>query len=174
MTKEEQSQNQEIPKSIEPQDDSGLLEKVSGDKYKGMMEGLLDASHAEHSPIISSPEKFGPLAPPDADMAIALEHEGLSPALLSRKLRILLECSTPKWNKDTDAWDYFIDSELWRRCIEMIMKVRGDYAPEKRLRINVDVGLEELLKASAGLTTEEANKKILDYIDVEVISDGPS
>lgn len=169
MEKENQSQNQETPQSTED-----LLEKVAGDDYKVMMENLLDVSYTDGSPLDRSPEKFGPLAPPGADMAVALEHEGLGPALIARKLRILLECSTPKWNKEKDAWDYFIDSELWRRCIEMIMKVRGDYAPEKRLRINVDVGLEELLKASAGLTTEEANKKILDYIDVEVVLDGPS
>ena len=163
MEKEDQSQNQETPQSTED-----LLEKVSGDAYKGMMEGLLDASHAEHSPVISSPEKFGPLAPPGADIAVALEHEGLSPALLARKLRILLECSTPKWNKDKDKWDYFIDSELWRRCIEMIMKVRGDFAPEKRININVDSTLEDLLRASAKWSPEEAGKRIRDYIDVEV------
>jgi len=165
MTKEEQSQSQETPKSTED------LEPVPHHKFDEVMDGLNAVAQTTEGPLESHPDKFGPLAPADADMGIALQHEGLSPAVLARKLRILLESSEPKWNHKTKGWDYFIPSELWRRCIEMIMKVRGDYAPEKRINIEIDGTLEELLMASKGMTPEEAREKIVDYIDVEVIKE---
>lgn len=140
------------------------IRKVSAEKYDEMMDGLKGASQAEAGP---TSREYGPLAPADSDMAVALDHEGLSPPLLARKLKILLESVTPKWNKENDCWDYFIDSELWRRVIEMVMKLRGDYAPEKRINVNIDMGLEELLKSSVGITPEEAEKKVKEYIDVE-------
>ena len=173
MTKEEESQDQENPQSTE-EEGTALnkevvrLKKISADNYEEMMDGLKGASQAEEGPVS---REYGPLAPADSDMAIALDHEGLSPPLLARKLKILLESVTPKWNKDGDCWDYFIDSELWRRVIEMVMKLRGDYAPEKRINVNIDMGLEELLKGSVGMTPEEAEKKIKDYIDVEFTSE---
>ena len=101
-------------------------------------------------------------------MAVSLDHEGLSPPKLARKLSILLESTEPKWNHQTKKWDFFVNAELWRRCVEMIMKIRGDYAPEKRINLRIDVGLEELLKSSVKLSPEEAKAKIKDYIDVEV------
>lgn len=161
MTKEEESQN---PQSTE--EDAVLIKKVSADKFEEMMDGLKGVSQAEVGP---TSREYGELAPADSDMARALDHEGLSPPLIARKLRILLEASTPKWNKEEDCWDYFIDSELWRRVIEMVMKLRGDYAPEKRINLNIDASLEDLLRVSKGVTPEEAKAKIIEYIDVEVI-----
>ena len=141
------------------------VEPVSEEKFKEVLGELLESAQREPGPIADS---HGPLAPSGSDMAVALDHEGLSPPALARKLRILLDSVEPKWNHKLKKWDYFVNAELWRRCIEMIMKVRGDYAPEKRINLKVDIGLEELLKLSATMTPEQAKEKIKDYIDVEV------
>lgn len=143
------------------------VEKVSSEKFEEALDDLIERAQNAPGPLESS-ESLGPLAPEGSDMSVALDYEGLSPPTIARKLHILLESTEPKWNHQTKKWDYFVNAELWRRCIEMIMKVRGDYAPEKRINLKVDVGLEELLKLSASMTPEEAQEKIKDYIDVEV------
>lgn len=163
----EEKKESQSPQSTE-EEGAVLIRQVSAEKYEEMMDGLKGASQSEVGP---TSREYGELAPADSDMAIALDFEGLSPPLIARKLRILLEASTPKWNKDGDCWDYFIDSELWRRVIEMVLKLRGDYAPEKRINVNIDMGLEELLKSSVGITPEEAEKKVKEYIDVEFTSE---
>lgn len=164
--KKEKSQPQEIPKSTEEE----MLE-VPAEDFNTLRQALYHDAESSDGALFDSEEKFGPLAPEDADMAISLQHEGITPSFLARKLRILLEAYEPKWNQGSRKWDYFIPSELWRRCIEMSMKVRGDYAPEKRIDINIDGSLEELLRVSRGVSPEEAKAKIIEYIDVEVIKD---
>jgi hypothetical protein len=164
--KKDKNPNQEIQLSTDDE-----VEQVSEEKFKETLAELEESAQILQGPVA---ESHGPLAPAGSDMAVALDHEGLGPPKLARKLRILLDSAEPKWNHKLKKWDYFVNAELWRRCIEMIMKVRGDYAPEKRINLKVDVGLEELLKLSAGMTPEEAKEKIKDYIDVEVeIPDGP-
>ena len=164
--KKEKSQPPEILKSTEEED----LETVPQEEYKDMIGTLLGEAESTAGPLLNRDEKvFGPMAPEDADMAISLQHEGITPAFLARKLRILLVAYEPKWNNSSKSWGYFIPAELWRRCIEMAMKVRGDYAPEKRIDINIDASLEDLLRVSKGVTPEEAKAKIIEYIDVEVI-----
>lgn len=164
--KKEKSQPPEIPKSTEEE----ALETVKQEDFKDVVGDLLAQAESTAGPLENRAEKvFGPMAPEDADMAISLQHEGITPAFLARKLRIILESYEPKWNQGSKSWDYFIPAELWRRCIEMAMKVRGDYAPEKRIDINIDASLEDLLRVSKGVTPEEAKAKIIEYIDVEVI-----
>lgn len=141
------------------------LEPISEEKFKSVLGELLEEAQRSPGPLSDS---HGALAPSGSTMSVALDHEGLGPPALARKLRILLDSTEPKWNHKLKKWDYFVNAELWRRCIEMIMKVRGDYAPEKRLNVNIDVGLEELMKASTSLTPEEAQEKIKSYIDIEV------
>lgn len=158
--KDDESPKPEILLSTE--DD---VEPVSEDKFKEVLGDLLAEAQRAPGPLSDS---FGPLAPTDSSMAVALDHEGLAPPTLARKLRILLDSTEPKWNHKLKKWDYFVNAELWRRCIEMIMKIRGDFAPEKRINVNIDVGLEELLRGSVDLSPEEAQEKIKDYIDVEV------
>lgn len=196
---EEKIQNPEIPKSTESwkvlkgdatqeeildamelgeegEEETEQISEEHLESVKGSLLAMAETTEGETDSLeerLTNPkvlESFGPLASPDADMGVALQHEGISPALLARKLKILLESVEPKWNLKLKKWDYFIPSELWRRCIEMIMKVRGDFAPEKRININTDVTLEELLLSSKGMTPEEAKAKIVDYIDVEVIN----
>ena len=163
--KKEKSQPQETPKSTEEE------VTVPQEIFKDVVGGLLAEAESTPGPLEDHIDKFGALAPEDSDMAIALQHEGITPAYLARKLRIILEAYEPKWNQRNRRWDYFIPSELWRRCIEMSMKVRGDYAPEKRINIEIDGSLEELLRVSKGVSPEEARAKIIEYIDVEVIKD---
>lgn len=158
--KKDKTPNQEIHLSTEEE-----VEPVSEDKFREVLAELEESAQIELGPVADS---HGPLAPSGSDMAVALDHEGLAPPVIARKLRILLDSVEPKWNHKLKKWDYFVNAELWRRCIEMIMKVRGDYAPEKRINLKVDIGLEELLKLSASMTPEEAKEKIKDYIDVEV------
>jgi len=143
------------------------VEVVSSEKFEEALGDLEERAQTAPGPL-ESRATLGPMAAEDSSMAVALDHEGLAPPVLARKLRILLESTEPKWNHQTKVWDYFVNAELWRRIIELIMKIRGDFAPEKRINVNVDVGLEDLLKRSAGLSPEEAQEKIKDYIDVEV------
>ena len=196
MTEEEKSQNPEIPKSTEqwgklPGDATleevfsalGMEEEtetISEEKMGEVRSSLQAAAEVSEGSLGSTlekqlteikPEELGPLAPADSDMTAALQHEGIGTPLLARKLKILLGSLEPKWNLKEKRWDYFIPSELWRRCMEMIMKVRGDFAPEKRINLEMDATLEELLLASKGMTPEEAKAKIVDYIDVKVIKD---
>jgi len=171
---ENQSQLPETPESTEESEERVSKEKLDGvvaelESRSQTTEGELDELEEKLTKL--DPEAFGPLAPSDSDMGVALQFEGITPSLLARKLKILLESVEPKWNPRYKKWDYFIPSELWRRCIEMIMKVRGDYAPEKRVNIHTDANLEEILLSSKGMTPEEARKKIIDYIDVEVIEE---
>lgn len=161
--KKEKSQPPETPKSTE---EEVVVPKKEFDDVMGM---LTADAESTAGPLESHEDKFGPLAPEDSDMAIALKHEGINPAFLARKLKIILSVYEPKWNQKLRKWDYFVPAELWRRCIEMSMKVRGDYAPEKRIDINIDASLEDLLRVSKGVTPEEAKAKIIEYIDVEVI-----
>jgi hypothetical protein len=161
--KKEKSQPPETPKSTEEE------VTVPSELFDEMVGGLRAEAESTAGPLEDHPDKFGALAPADSDMAIALQHEGINPAFLARKLKIILSAYEPKWNQGKRRWDYFIPSELWRRCIEMSMKVRGDYAPEKRIDINIDGSLEDLLRVSKGVTPEEAKAKIIEYIDVEVI-----
>lgn len=149
------------------------VEQVSSEKFEETLNELVEKAQNAPGPL-DSRSTLGPLAPEGSDMAVSLDHEGLSPPKLARKLSILLESTEPKWNHQTKEWDFFVNAELWRRCVEMIMKIRGDYAPEKRINLNVDVGLEELLKGSVNLSPEEAKEKIKDYIDVEVEIDESS
>lgn len=163
--KKEKSRPPEILKSTEEEE----LETVPQGDFKDMVGNLLAEAESTPGPLESHEDKFGPLAPEESDMAIALQHEGINPAFLARKLKIILSSYEPKWNQGKRCWDYFVPAELWRRCIEMTMKVRGDYAPEKRIDINIDASLEDLLRVSKGVTPEEAKAKIIEYIDVEVI-----
>lgn len=157
--------NDENPKILLSTEDD--VEQVSSEKFEETLNELVEKAQNAPGPL-DSRSTLGPLAPEGSDMAVSLDHEGLSPPKLARKLSILLESTEPKWNHQTKVWDFFVNAELWRRCVEMIMKIRGDYAPEKRINLNVDVGLEELLKGSVNLSPEEAKEKIKDYIDVEV------
>lgn len=161
--KKEKSQPPETPKSTEEEI------PVPKELFKDMMGILRADAESTPGPLESRPDKFGPLAPEDSDMSVSFQHEGITPAFLARKLRVILESYEPRWNHKTKKWDYFIPAELWRRCIEMSMKVRGDYAPEKRIDINIDGSLEDLLRVSKGVSPEEAREKIIEYIDVEVI-----
>lgn len=161
--KKEKSQPQETPKSTEEE------VVVPQELFQGVMDILVSDAEAAPGPLDSHVDNFGPLAPEDSDMAVALQHEGITPAFLARKLKIVLETYEPRWNQKERKWDYFVPAELWRRSIEMSMKVRGDYAPEKRIDINIDASLEDLLRVSKGVTPEEAKAKIIEYIDVEVI-----
>lgn len=162
--KKEKSQPPEIPKSTEEEI------TVPQEVFKDVVGSLLAEAESTPGPLEDRVDKFGSLAPEDSDMAIALQHEGITPAFLARKLRIILETYEPKWNQKERRWDYFVPLELWRRCIEMSMKVRGDYAPEKRINLEIDGSLEELLRLSKGISPEEAKVKIIEYIDVEVIT----
>lgn len=143
------------------------VEPVSSEKFEEVLDALTEK--AQNAPgALESRKELGPMAPVGSDMATSLDHEGLSPPALARKLKILLESTEPKWNHQTKEWDFFVDAELWRRCVEMILKLRGDFAPEKRINVNIDMDLEELLKGSASMSPEEAKEKIKEYIDVEV------
>ncbi len=168
---EPQITNQETPASTEN------LERVSESYLEEIKNSLEDTACATPGPLeeCDTPgpleeriKNFGPLAPADASFAVALEHEGLGPALLARKLKILLESYKPTWNQKEKKWEYFVDGELWRRCVEMIMKARGDYAPELRVNINIDAEFQDLLRVSGHLSPEEAQEKLLEYIDVKV------
>ena len=165
MTKgkeEPQITNQETPESTED------LERITKDHFEETLENLEDTACSTPGPLEEKIKEFGPLAPADSSLAVALEHEGLGPPVLARKLKILLSSYKPTWNKKQNKWEYFIDGELWRRCVEMIMKARGDYAPELRVNINIDAEFEDLLRTSGYLSPEEAQEKLLDYIDVKV------
>lgn len=143
------------------------VEPVSSEKFEEVLGELTEK--AQNAPgALESREDLGPIAPLGSNMSTALDHEGLSPPALARKLKILLESTEPKWNHQTKRWDFFVNAELWRRCVEMILKLRGDFAPEKRINVNIDIGLEELLKGSASMSPEEAKEKIKEYIDLEV------
>ena len=144
------------------------VSSVSKEKFEEIFEELTQSAEASPGPLDNSKEKYGPLAAEGVSITAALDHEGLAPPRLARKLSILLDSYEPRWNHKTKSWDYFVNSELWRRCIEMIMKIRGDFAPERRVNVNIDVGLEELLKGSVSLSPEEAQEKIKEYIDLEV------
>lgn len=160
MTKDEKK-----PKILPSTEDD--VEVVSSEKFEETLNELTEKAQNAPGALDSRPD-LGPLAPEGSDMAVALDHEGLSPPKLARKLSILLESTEPKWNHRSKKWDFFVNAELWRRCVEMIMKIRGDYAPEKRINVNIDIGLEELLKGSGNMSPEEAQAKIKNYIDVEV------
>jgi hypothetical protein len=92
----------------------------------------------------------------------AAELEGITPHYIVKKLKELLTMKQPKWNQKLKRWDYFIDGELVRKCLEMGIKMHGGFDSGPQVKVNINVDLESILR-NPHLSPEEKRKQIQNF-----------
>jgi hypothetical protein len=114
------------------------------------------------------PPVLSPLSPVAAGQTMqeAFLQEGMDAGFFAQKLKFLLseDAKTPKWNKELERWDYFIDGELWRKICDMGIKIHGGYAPEASISVHIDANLQDILQ-NTNVNPEEANRQVRAYFE---------
>jgi hypothetical protein len=98
-----------------------------------------------------------------------MEKAGINDTLIAKKLRDGLDAMAPPRK---DGGKQYEDQFVRKQFLDVIFKVRGDYAPErtenieKNIVIVMDGRMIEALRDSKALPIEEA-----DVLDAEIVSD---
>ena len=100
-----------------------------------------------------------------------MERVGITDELLAQKLRDGLNAKTTPKSEGGQRYD---DQFVRKQFLDIIFKLRGDYAPErsenitKTINITIDRGFIEALKDSRAISGEQA-----DVLEAEIVRDLP-
>jgi phage terminase small subunit len=99
----------------------------------------------------------------------AMVKAGIDDLLIARKLREGLDAKTPPRK---EGGKQYPDQFVRKQYIDLICKIRGDYAPDKSEHINktinltIDMGMLKALKDTRFLSAKE-----VDYLEAEIVRD---
>ena len=99
----------------------------------------------------------------------AMQQAGIDDLLIARKLREGLDAKAPPRK---DGGKQYPDQFVRKQFLDVIFKLRGDYAPEKSEHINktinltLDMGMIKALKDTKFITAEE-----VDILEAEIVKE---
>jgi len=101
-----------------------------------------------------------------------LEEKGLNEDKIAEKLDEGLDAMAPPRK---DGGKLYPDNFVRKQYLDLLCRIRGDYAPEKsehiekKIQITLDLGMLKSLKDSGMLSTEDAN-----ILEAEIVNEPPS
>ncbi len=143
---------------------------------EGLSEGMTQAHAAEYAGFSGSYGKDLARVPEIKTLLLQkLEEKGLTEDKIAEKLAEGLDAMAPPRK---DGGTLYPDNFVRKQYLDLLCRIRGDYAPEKsehvekKIQITLDLGMLKSLKDSGMLSPEDAN--ILEAEIVESEQESPA